>query len=132
VAEGRRDMILTPRVIWEQFPASGQPASVRWDTDLQSPPIFEDLVGSLAQELTVGPTATVNVVLSTAACAFLLVSDDAVLVRLLSGETQMRVRMLLVAAEDETGAAVPAQTLVLAGNSSTTANVKVFAMNRVS
>lgn len=125
-------MILTPRVLWEQFPASGQPASVRWDTDLHSPPIFENLVGSLVQELVVGPTATVNLVLSSPACAFLLVSDVAVLVRLLSGETQMRTRLFLVAAEDETGAAIPAQTLVLAGNSTTTANVKVFAMNRVS
>lgn len=125
-------MILTPRVIWEQFPASGQPASVRWDTDLHSPPIFEDLVGSLLQELVVGPTATVNMALSAAACALLLVSDEPVLVRLVTGETQMRVRMLLVAAEDETGIAIPAQTLVLAGNSTTTANVKVFAMNRVS
>ena len=120
------------RVIWETFDSTGTPATVSWDTDLYAPPVFEDLVAGSRTDLTIGPSVVdQSFVLATAACAFLLVSDAAVLVKLKSGDTSLRTRFLLVAAEDETGAAVPAQTMLLSGNGTSTANVKIFALTKV-
>ena len=122
----------TARVIVEQFATTGVAATVAIDTDLLTPPRYSDVTKKLVRELEIGPNESdVTVVMSDASCVWAIESDEPVIVKLKTGETQCRVRMILLAAEDETGAALPAQTVLLTGNGSTPAKVQVFALGKV-
>lgn len=126
-------MIGSARIIWEEFASTGVSPTTQVDTDTRTPPTFEDVVGAVVHKLTIAPAASnTNVVLATASCSFLLVSDEAIVLRLASGETQMRVRRFYVDSDDSEGSALPAQTLLLSGNGTSTANVEIYALAKVS
>lgn len=120
-------MIGDARIIWNQFATDGVAPTIKVDTDERSPPLFEDVVGKLVWQREIAPSdADIAVVLSVASCSLLIVSDTAVLLRLKAGETQMRVRRFYVDADDSAGAALPAQTLTLSGNTLSVSNVEIY------
>lgn len=125
-------MVGNCRIIWEQFASTGVSPTVTVDTDDLSPPVYEDVTKKLIRQLVIAPGDTdTQVVLSDASCSFLLVSDAAVIVKLKSGETPLRLRSMTLNAEDSSGAALPAQTLLLTGNGTVAANVEIYALAQV-
>lgn len=114
------------RLIYEVIPSAGVDPEVQIDTDELSPPAFVDLVVRGEQHLQIGPSVTDQAVAVPNSCIVLVFSDEPILMRLSAGETQLRARFFAVAAEDETGRAVTARNLLLSGNGTTTANVRVL------
>jgi len=120
------------RVIWRLYSAAGVSPTIAVDTQDRSPPLFEDTGPPRILPVVLQPADTdIQLVLPTASCNFLLVSDEPIVLKLKTGETALRTRVFLVCAEDETGTALPAQTLLLSGNGSTVATVEVFAQPKV-
>jgi hypothetical protein len=119
------------RLIFELLESTGSDPTIQVDTDEMSPPTFSDLVARLDQAVAIGPSVVNQAVALSAACLVVLVSDQPVTLKLASGETAMAVRFFCVAGKDKSGTALPATSILLSGNGSSTANVRIYALGKV-
>lgn len=114
------------RSIYEVIPSAGVDPEVQLDTDELSPPTYEDIVVRGEQHLQIGPAISDQPVAIPNSCIVIVLSDEPILLRLAAGETQMRTRHFVCGAEDETGRALTARNILISGNGTTTANVRVL------
>jgi hypothetical protein len=120
------------RTVYEATASQGLNPTVQIDTDDLSPPAYADIVASGEKVLQIAP-ADANIAVALPDCCFvLLLSDEPIDVRLLTGETVLSdIREIKIGGTDETVIAYPAGSLRLSGNGATTATVRVVWLETV-
>lgn len=118
------------RTVFELIANPGSNPEEQVDTDELDPPVYEEIVARGVRQFEVGPAASVTVALP-ASCYVLILATSEVLLRLVAGETQMRIRKLEIGAVDAEGAGLPATTLVFGGNGTDTAEVTIRYLEQV-
>lgn len=124
-------MIGNLRLIYEGTPAAGGDPEDQIDTDELDPPVYEDVVVTSEIRRQIASGATDVAVAIPDSCFLLILSDVEVLLRLNTGETQMRVRTFEAGGDDSEAVAVPARTLLFSGNGVSVANIRVLYLGTV-
>jgi hypothetical protein len=118
-------MQITTRILQRRYAATGQNPDTTLDTDLLSPPVFADVVAAVRKSIVIVPADTTTTLAIPDCCSFTLTSDQPVKFRWSSGEKLLTTRRIHVDGEDEGAVAVPSSTLVLNGNTVSTAHVEI-------
>lgn len=120
------------RIVFEVIANQGSDPTTQVDTDDLDPPVYTDLVQRSDGELQVATDdVDVSWPIPADACALLLVADEPVLVRFEADGKQLRVRNLFIGAEDKSGAAFPSGELLISGNTTNIATVRVITLGKV-
>lgn len=113
------------RILFEGTAFEGQDPFVLVDTDLLSPPTYEDVVEDATLHVRVGPDADDQAVAIPDCCYLLVVSDIDVVLRLDDGETAMTTRHFVVGGGASPTIAISARDLLFTGDTANTANVQI-------
>lgn len=109
----------------------GTDADVELDSARVSPLTFDGVLAKVDQTIQVGPAVVDQAVALPACSLVVLISDEPVKVRLLTAETEVTVRALVIAGDDARATAFGAASIRLSGNGTNTAKVRIITLAKV-